>query len=105
MRSENLNGLKTLLRSIEQNDFIEFLDESDSKNALCRFNKTFLRETVYQIILYRDQKKFLHGAIGSYLSEQPPRFTDKGPDPDEQINILKHHLLLNQDQKTEKDLN
>lgn len=47
MRNESLNGLKTLLRTMEQHDFIEFLDESDSKNALCRFNKPFFRETIY----------------------------------------------------------
>lgn len=42
-----------ILKILESKDLIEILDETDSKNAICRFRKNFLRETIYQIMLYR----------------------------------------------------
>lgn len=41
-------------------DFMEVIDETDQENLQVRFTKTFLRETLYQIILYREQKGVLH---------------------------------------------
>ena len=35
------------VRLLEQRDFIEIVDETDQKNCLCRFNKCFLRESIY----------------------------------------------------------
>lgn len=55
------------LRQLEQNDFIEIVDETDQRNILCRFNKCFMRECVYQILLYKSCKKDLHAATELYL--------------------------------------
>lgn len=51
---ETIESLKQYIKLLEAYDFIEILDESDRDNPVCRFNKPFLRETLYQIILYRD---------------------------------------------------
>lgn len=58
-----LNSLKLL----EQFELIEILDEKDSKNVLCRFSQEFLRESLYQILLYRECKQQLHTAAADYL--------------------------------------
>ena len=55
------------IRVLEQHDFIEIVDETDAKNCLCRFNKCFLRESVYQILLYKSCKKDLHTATEKYI--------------------------------------
>ena len=52
---------------LEQRDFIEIVNETDAKNAICRFNKAFLRESVYQILLYKSCKKSLHTMTEKYL--------------------------------------
>jgi hypothetical protein len=36
-----------MLKILEQKDLIEILDETDPKNVVCRFRKSFLRETIY----------------------------------------------------------
>ena len=35
------------VRLLEQRDLIEIVDETDHRNALCRFNRCFLRESIY----------------------------------------------------------
>ena len=39
--------VKESLKLLEKADLIEILDETDTKNCLCRFNKSLLRESVY----------------------------------------------------------
>jgi len=63
---ETIDSLKQYLKLLEAYDFIEILDETDQDNLICRFNKPFLRETLYQIVLYRDQKKGMHGAAAQF---------------------------------------
>lgn len=53
LRNESHKSILQVLKILEQKDFIEILDETDPKNAICRFRKCFLRETIYQIMLYR----------------------------------------------------
>lgn len=60
IRNESYKSLVTILKILEQRDFIEILDETDYRNIICRFRKCFLRETIYQFMLYRAQKKGLH---------------------------------------------
>jgi hypothetical protein len=52
-----------ILKILESKDLIEILDDKDSKNAVCRFRKCFLRESVYQVMLYRAQKKGIHQLV------------------------------------------
>ena len=59
-KNNTIKGVKHSLCLLEQADLIEILDETDQKNALCRFNKCLLRECVYQMILYKGGKKDLH---------------------------------------------
>mgnify|MGYP000479250823 CR=1 FL=1 len=51
---ETIDSLKQYIKLLEAYDFIEILDETDKDNLICRFNKPFLRETLYQIVLFRD---------------------------------------------------
>jgi len=44
---ETIENLKKLLKLLEANNFIEILDETDKDNFVCRFNKPFLRESIY----------------------------------------------------------
>ena len=39
--------VKEYLKLLEKADLIEILDETDTKNCLCRFNKCLLRESIY----------------------------------------------------------
>jgi len=60
LRHETHQQIIHFLKILESKDLIEILDESDPKNAICRFRKSFLRESIYQIMLYRAQKKGIH---------------------------------------------
>lgn len=44
---ESLQNLKKMLKILEAHNFIEILDETDKDNFVCRFNKPFLRESIY----------------------------------------------------------
>ena len=72
-----------------------------------RFGKAFLRETVYQIILYRDQKKGMHGGVAEYMQQEAPKLNHKCDpfcEPDVRADILKTHMMIAQDRLTEEDL-
>jgi hypothetical protein len=60
LRHETHKQVLAVLRLLEQRDYIEILDESDPRDAVCRFRKCFFREGLYQVMLYRVQKKGLH---------------------------------------------
>jgi hypothetical protein len=60
LRHETQNSIYFMLKELEVNEFIEILDESDPKDILCRFNQYQLRESIYQIMLFKDQKQTLH---------------------------------------------
>lgn len=47
LRHETNGSLLSILRELERQEFIEILDESDHKDIICRFNKSFLRESLY----------------------------------------------------------
>jgi hypothetical protein len=53
LRHETHSSILNILKILESKDLIEILDESDPKNAICRFRKIFLRESIYQTMLYR----------------------------------------------------
>lgn len=47
LREETNASLNLILKELEQNDLVETLDETDPKNIHFRFNKSFLRESIY----------------------------------------------------------
>ena len=55
------------IRVLEQREFIEIVDISENKQQLCRFNKPFLRESLYQMLRYKACKKDLHTKTEKYL--------------------------------------
>ncbi len=63
---ETIPSLNKMLKMLEAAGFIEIQDESNN-NYKCRFNRPFLRETIYQVVLFRDVKQGIHGAAASYL--------------------------------------
>jgi len=52
---ETLPSLNKMLKMLENEGFIEIMDETNN-NCKCRFNKPFLRETIYQVVLFRGVK-------------------------------------------------
>ena len=63
--------MRKMIKMLEQYNFIEILDETDKDNLVCRFQKPFLRESLYQIMLYRDQKGTMHSAAAQYFLKEP----------------------------------
>jgi len=93
----------TILKELEQGELIEILDETDPKNILCRFNQPWLRESVYQIMLYRDQKKVLHQQMAEYMCSLPSSVMDQNQ-IELEIHKIRDHILIGEDIKHEKDL-
>lgn len=54
LRNETHSSIHGILKELEVAELIEILDETDLKNIQCRFNSAFLRESIYQVMLYRD---------------------------------------------------
>ena len=53
LRQETHGSILANLKELEQQELIEILDETDPKNIRCRFNRCFLRESIYQVMLYK----------------------------------------------------
>lgn len=103
LRHETHSSIQIILKELEQAELIEILDETDLKNIHCRFNQSFLRETIYQVMLYRDQKQVLHQQLADYIQSLPSSVMSK-----EQIEIeidkLRDHILIGEDVQTEEEL-
>ena len=98
LRGETHKGLLHVLRILEARDFIEVLDETDHKNVVCRFRKIFLRETIYQGMLYRAQKKGLHQLMVQFIQSHPGALD---ADPDQEAEKLLGHILVAEDLDSE----
>jgi len=103
LRQETHGSMLIILKELEQGELIEILDETDPKNILCRFNQSFLRESIYQIMLYRDQKKVLHQQLAEYMQSLPSSVMDM-KQIDLEIHKIRDHILIGEDVKHEKDL-
>lgn len=71
LRHECHNSIYQILKELELKELIEILDETDMKNIHCRFNQAFLRDSLYQVMLYRDQKQVLHQQLADYIQSLP----------------------------------
>lgn len=56
LHKETSESLNAILKELEQNHLIEIIDESDPENILYRFKKSFMRECLYQVMVFKDQK-------------------------------------------------
>ena len=91
------------MKELEIGELVEILDESDPKNIICRFNKSFLRESIYQIMLYKDQKKVLHQQLAEHIQSLPSGVMDLDAISLD-IDKLRAHILMGEDVKDESDL-
>ena len=69
--NEDIDTIKDILLDLQLKEFIEILDDSDAKNWRCRFSKKFMRETLYQRLLFRQQKKTLHQLSADFIQNHP----------------------------------
>ena len=69
--NEDIETIMEILIDLQAKDFIEIIDDNDAKNWICGFTKKFLRETLYQRLLLRGQKKNLHQLSADYIQNHP----------------------------------
>ena len=69
--NEDIKTIMEMLIDLQAKDFIEIIDDIDVKNWICGFTKKFLRETLYQRLLLRGQKKNLHQLSADYIQNHP----------------------------------
>lgn len=62
-------SLQSLLNVLESCDFIEYLYSNEEAETFYRFNYPFLRDALYSLMLYEDQKKVIHGKVIDYMKE------------------------------------
>ena len=67
--------VEAALRMLENYDLIEIVDQSNANNFTCRFNKMFLRETLYQVMRYKPVKRDLHKAVETYIQSKQGRIS------------------------------
>ena len=66
MRTESLSSVNKMIKLLEANNFVEVFNKQQDV-LYARFNRPFLRETLYQVMLYKDQKNTMHGAAARHL--------------------------------------
>lgn len=71
LKEERKGMLHIVLKELERNDLIEIMDDSDLEDIRCRFKKSFLRETIYQIMIFKGQKQTLHKNLAEYMLSKP----------------------------------
>jgi len=98
--NEDVETIMEIMIDLQSRDFIEIIDDNDAKNWICRFTKKFLRETLYQRLLLRGQKKYLHQLSADYIQNHP----NLEPNPDTEQKRLLHHILVSEDLKSEEKM-
>ena len=98
--NDDLDTITDIVLDLQNRDFIEIIDDTDNKNWMCRFTKKFLRETLYQRLLLRGQKKALHQLSADYIQNHP----NIEPDHEIEQKRLLNHILVAEDLKTEEKL-
>lgn len=98
--NEDTETIMEILMDLQNRDFIEIIDDNDAKNWVCRFTKKFLRETLYQRLLLRGQKKPLHQLSADYIQNHP--YLE--PDHELEQKRLLHHILIAEDLTSEEKL-
>ena len=63
----HMKRIDAAIKLLEQRDFLEIVDFNNNQKQLCRFRKTLLRESLYQMLRYKGSKKDLHSATERYL--------------------------------------
>ena len=94
---------------LEQNSFIEVMDETDKNNVVYRFSKPFLRESIYQTILYRDQKQIMHKMAADYFLKNQGTFRVIDKKDSLMLSEIRYrqilrHKLIAEDLEEQKDL-
>ena len=98
--NEDIETLMEILIDLQSRDFIEIIDDNDAKNWICRFTKKFLRETLYQRLLFRGQKKPLHQLSADYIQNN----TNLEIDYEIEQKRLLHHILVAEDKSSEEKI-
>ena len=97
------------IKMLEQNSFIEVMDETDKNNVVYRFSKPFLRESIYQTILYRDQKQIMHKMAADYFLKNQGTFRVRDKKDSLMLSEIRYrqilrHKLIAEDLEEQKDL-
>ena len=97
------------IKMLEQNSFIEVMDETDKNNVVYRFSKPFLRESIYQTILYRDQKQIMHKMAADYFLKNQGSFRVRDKKDSLMLSEIRYrqilrHKLIAEDLEEQKDL-
>lgn len=71
LRTEGMIDLLKRAAKLEEAKVVEIIDDDGVSNMTCRFVMPFFRETLYQRLLYREQKKGFHIMAAEYLLNNP----------------------------------
>lgn len=92
---------KILVEVESKLELIEEVDQNGPESLTYRFSRPFFRETLYQRLLFNNQKKFMHAQSASYIQKNPN--TDY--DGEAECLRLTKHFLIAEDVNSEKELN
>lgn len=98
--NEDIETIMEILIDLQSKDFIEIIDDNDAKNWTCGFTKKFLRETLYQRLLLRGQKKNLHQLSADYIQNHPNLEQNHEVEQKKLLN----HILVAEDLTTQDNL-
>ena len=90
-----MTELAKRLIELEETKVIEIIYDDGSFDIVCRFVPPFLRETLYQGLLYKEQKKHLHDLAGQYLIKYYAKNIDSNTE--NECQRLIGHLLITED--------
>jgi len=88
-------GMVDLIKRVvilDEMKIIEIIDDDGVSDMTCRFLIPFIRETLYQRLLYRDQKKCMHSMSAEFLLNN-----SIPSDLDNECQRMIKHLLISED--------
>ena len=95
LQTESYEELIMKIKTLEQSTILEIIDEGGG-DITCRFLDPFMRETLYQHMLYREHKKGFHALAATYMQTNSIKPDE---DPERETQKLVNHMLLAEDLK------
>ena len=84
------------IKQLESQGILEIIDDNGISDMTCRFVYPFFRESLYQKLLFRDQKKGLHTLAAEYFQNNTIRLDE---DPKQETQKMVMHMLVSEEQK------
>ena len=98
--TESNEELIKRIEKLEAMETIEIIDDCYGTDLTCRFISPFMREALFQRMLFREHKKALHDSAADYIQSNHCQYDSV----EQELSRMVKHMMRSEDVTTEANL-